>query len=44
MEKGLFPVGQTIGLIQDVKPCRDIIDEIMAQAEAQIARVNAMLK
>ena len=44
VEKGLFPVGQTIGLIQDVKPCRDIIDEIMAQAEAQIARVNAMLK
>ena len=44
VEKGLFPVGQTIGLIQDVKPCKEIIDEIMAQAEAQIARVNAMLK
>lgn len=44
VEKGLFPVGQTIGLIQDVKPCKEIIDEVMAQAEAQIARVNAMLK
>ncbi len=44
VEKGLFPVGQTIGLIQDVKPCKEIIDEVMAQAEAQIARVNAMLR
>lgn len=44
VEKGLFPVGQTIGLIHNVKPCREIIDEVMAQAEAQITRVNAMLK
>ena len=44
VEKGLFPVGQTIGLIHDVKPCKDIIDEIMAQAEEQIARVGGMLK
>lgn len=44
VEKGLFPVGQTIGLIHDVKPCKEIIDEIMAQAEAQIARVSALVK
>ena len=44
VEKGLFPVGQTIGLIHDIKPCKDIIEEIMAQAEAQISRVHAMVK
>ncbi|MBM6869300.1 nitronate monooxygenase [Pseudoflavonifractor phocaeensis] len=44
VEKGLFPVGQTVGLIHNVKSCQEIIDEIMAQAEAQIASVSAMVK
>lgn len=44
VEKGLFPVGQTIGLINDVKSCKEIIDEIMSQAEEQIAKVRAMVK
>ena len=44
VDKGLFPVAQTIGLIHDIKPCGEIIDTIMAQAEAQIAKLNSMVK
>ena len=44
VDKGLFPVGQTIGLIHDIKPCGEIIETIMAQAEAQIAKLNSMVK
>jgi len=42
VEKGLFPVGQTVGLIHDIKPCEEIIEDMMAQAEAQIAALAAM--
>ena len=41
--KGMFPVGQNIGLISDVKPAAEIIEEIMAEAVDTIRKNNAMI-
>jgi len=41
LEEGALLSGQIAGLIRDIKPVRDIIEEIIAQAEAVIARLHA---
>ena len=33
LEEGSFLCGLIAGMINDVKPCREIIEEMMAQAE-----------
>jgi enoyl-[acyl-carrier protein] reductase II len=41
LEEGALLSGQIAGLIRDIKPVRDIIEETIAQAEAVIARLHA---
>lgn len=41
LEGGALLSGQIAGLIKDIKPARDIIEETIAQAEAVIARLQA---
>ncbi|MBI4288578.1 MAG: enoyl-[acyl-carrier-protein] reductase FabK [Chloroflexi bacterium] len=42
VEQGSLMAGQIAGLVKDVKPCRRIIEDIMAEAEAIIDRLAAM--
>lgn len=39
---GLFPVGPACGLIDDVKSCKEMIDEIIAESEQMMARLNGV--
>ena len=39
IENGSLMAGQVAGLIKDIKPVKEIIDEIMAQAERQLVRL-----
>ena len=41
-ERSAFAMGQGAGGIHDVKPSREIIAEIMAEAEEVIARMAAL--
>lgn len=41
VDGGLFPVGPSAGLIDNVKSVQDIIDDIMTEAEATILKLNA---
>ncbi|HWR93197.1 MAG TPA: nitronate monooxygenase family protein, partial [Desulfobacterales bacterium] len=44
MEKGTMAAGQCIGLIRDIPTCRELLDRIMAEAEAIIkTRFGRML-
>ncbi len=36
MEKGVLSAGQSMGLVRDIPTCRELLDRIMAQAEAVI--------
>ena len=36
MDKGTLAAGQSVGLIRDIPTCRELLDQIMAQAEAII--------
>jgi len=36
MEKGVLSAGQSMGLVRDIPTCRELLDRIMAQAEALI--------
>ncbi len=38
-ERDCMPAGQSAGGIREVKPCREIIDDILRQAEAILARL-----
>ncbi|MBQ3392901.1 MAG: nitronate monooxygenase [Lachnospiraceae bacterium] len=40
--KGIFTVGQDIGLIDDVKPAKQIIEDIIAEANAIMNKLNAL--
>lgn len=42
LESGVFPIGQIIGIIRDIKPVKQVIDEIMSQAKATIQRLNTL--
>lgn len=42
VEQGSLMAGQIAGLVKDVKPCRRIIEDIMAEAEAIIDRLAAL--
>lgn len=44
MEYGSLMAGQISGLVKDIKPCRQILEEIMAEAEAIIDRLAILLK
>lgn len=44
MEEGSLMAGQIAGMVKDIKPCRVIIEEIMAEAEAIIDRLAALPK
>ncbi len=33
MEKGILAAGQTMGFVQDIPTCRELLDRIMAEAE-----------
>jgi nitronate monooxygenase len=45
MEAGAWSVGMVVGLIHDVPTCKELIDRIMAQAQALIAgRLAGMLR
>ena len=36
MEKGVLSAGQSMGLVKDIPTCRELLDNIMTQAEAII--------
>ena len=40
--KGMFAVGQAVGLIDDVKSAKEIIDDMVTEAEAVFARLNSL--
>ncbi|MDJ0978226.1 MAG: nitronate monooxygenase family protein [Erythrobacter sp.] len=42
MDKGAWSCGMVAGLINDIPTCKELIDGIMEEAEAIIARLNAM--
>ena len=42
MDHGTLPMGQSVGLIHDVKPISQVVRDIMTQAEAVIARLDAL--
>jgi nitronate monooxygenase len=44
MDKGAWSCGMVAGLIHDIPTCQELIDRIMAQAEAIIARMGAMAR
>ena len=35
--------GQSVGLVDNVMPLRDIIDELLQDGEAELARLKAVL-
>lgn len=41
MEKGSIMAGQISGLIDDIKPCKDIIAEIISEADAQLKSITS---
>lgn len=41
--KGIFAVGQGIGLIDDIKPAKEIIDDMIAEATASINRLKNLI-
>jgi enoyl-[acyl-carrier protein] reductase II len=42
MERGSVMAGQIVGMIRDVKPCKEIIENIMKQAELELDRLNSL--
>ena len=43
MQKGVLSAGQCMGLIRDIPTCRELLDRIMAQAEAIIEEKHGQL-
>jgi NAD(P)H-dependent flavin oxidoreductase YrpB (nitropropane dioxygenase family) len=43
MDTGLIPVGQSIGLIHDTLPCKDLVEKIVKEAETVINENQAKL-
>jgi nitronate monooxygenase len=43
MEKGVLSAGQCMGLIRDIPTCRELLDRIMAEAEAIIREKHGQL-
>lgn len=43
IDEGLFAIGPVCGLIHEVKSCKEIIDGVMAEAEARLTHLNAMI-
>lgn len=43
LDGGVFSIGQVVGLIRDIKSVRDIIDDIVREAEETIGRLNRYL-
>ena len=41
--KGSLMAGQSVGLVEDVKPLKSIIDEMVADAEAELQRLKEVL-
>lgn len=41
IESGIMPTGQAVGLIDDLPTCAELIERIMAEAEATLARLGA---
>ncbi len=41
--KGSLMAGQSVGLVEDIKPLKAIIDEMVADAEAELKRLKAVL-
>ncbi|MGB3469210.1 MAG: nitronate monooxygenase family protein [Erythrobacter sp.] len=42
MDKGAWSCGMVAGLINDIPTCKELIDGIMSEADAILARMNAM--
>lgn len=42
LDAGVISCGQGVGLSRSIKPMKDVLDEIMAQAEAIVGRYKAM--
>jgi NAD(P)H-dependent flavin oxidoreductase YrpB (nitropropane dioxygenase family) len=40
IESGIMPTGQAVGLIDDLPTCAELIERIMAEAEATLARLG----
>jgi len=42
VDGGIFAVGPVMGIINDVKPVQQLMDEMVAEAEAACGRVSRM--
>jgi len=42
VEGGLFPIGPAVGLISEIKSAREIIDDIIAEAEGTLAKLRSL--
>ena len=42
-DRSCFAMGQSAGGVQEVKPCKDIILEMMDEAEAVISRLHGLI-
>lgn len=42
VDGGMFAIGPAVGLIHEVESCKEIIDSIMAEAEAGLKRLNSL--
>jgi NAD(P)H-dependent flavin oxidoreductase YrpB (nitropropane dioxygenase family) len=40
---GVLPGGQVVGMLDDLPACRDLIEQIVAEAEAVIGKLPAVL-
>jgi len=44
MDKGAWSCGMVAGLIHDIPTCQQLIERTMADADAILARMNAMAR
>lgn len=42
LDQGVFAIGQSIGLIQDIKPTKDMVEDIIAEAEEVMQRMSSI--
>jgi nitronate monooxygenase len=40
---GIFAIGQSIGLIEEIKPVRNVIEDVLTEAETIMKRINQIV-
>jgi NAD(P)H-dependent flavin oxidoreductase YrpB (nitropropane dioxygenase family) len=42
LDSGIFAAGQAVGLINDIKPAKQVIDDMIMEAELIMKRLNGI--